>query len=268
MKKTPSFPLYPDDLIGGTFWMSNAQFGAYVRIFIIQAGAGPQGTVSKDKAVRLCDDGDWDAISEKFIEEGNGELYNQKMRDVLVERDEYRRSRRKNLPKKHPSFTHRLPNAMEPHMGDGDGDGDGDGKEEGDGGGEGGAPKKPKCTKPKPESPKPSESNLLMADGFRQKIVEHKPTARIPATAAGLAKWAEDFRLMQSVDNRTDDEIKEIVEWLFSERSKGGGSFWWADVVLSPSTLRRQWNAGKLDPSSGNKLDLRESIGAYIRGDS
>lgn len=53
---------------------------------------------------------------------------------------------------------------------------------------------------------------------------------------------------MVEQDNRTEDEIKQVIELVFND------SFWKKNI-RSAGKLREQWNAGKLD---GLKSDVAE----------
>ena len=48
-------------------------------------------------------------------------------------------------------------------------------------------------------------------------------------------KWSDDFRLMMERDNRTEEQIKYIIDWCQQD------SFWKANI-LSPSKLRKQYD--------------------------
>lgn len=55
--------------------------------------------------------------------------------------------------------------------------------------------------------------------------------------------WANDVRLMRERDHRTDDEIRSLFSW-------ANRHHFWKTNILSPATLRKQWD--KLDVQRNN----------------
>jgi Txe/YoeB family toxin of Txe-Axe toxin-antitoxin module len=91
----------------------------------------------------------------------------------------------------------------------------------------------------KPEKAKSAEkyhylSELLITkiklSGTQMKII---PEKLIP-------KWAQDFRLMVEQDKKTENQIENVIEEIFSD------SFW-SKQVRCASKLREHWNGGKFD---------------------
>jgi len=71
---------------------------------------------------------------------------------------------------------------------------------------------------------------------MRQCILENLPNAKVPEpTPECLRRWAYDIDLMIRIDNRSPDEIRELIDW--SHRD----SFWKANI-LSPGKLREKWD--------------------------
>lgn len=71
-----------------------------------------------------------------------------------------------------------------------------------------------------------------------------------------LQKWSDDFRLMMERDNRSVEQIKNIVDWCQSD------SFWKTNI-LSPSKLRQQFDqlilkleAAKKEKTSRQQISL------------
>lgn len=54
------------------------------------------------------------------------------------------------------------------------------------------------------------------------------------ATEPNFQKWANDFRLLIERDERTVEQITDLMEW-------SAGHTFWHTVILSPSALRRHW---------------------------
>lgn len=90
-----------------------------------------------------------------------------------------------------------------------------------------------------------------MAEGLRDLIKKYGTDAKI--TDRQVKNWANDFRLMVEQDGRTVDQIRSIVVAVFNDG-------FWKDNIRSAGTLRKQWNAGKLDrikKSSFSKSDIQ-----------
>lgn len=50
-----------------------------------------------------------------------------------------------------------------------------------------------------------------------------------------ISSWADDIRLMRERDKRADEEIRSLFEWANKHD-------FWKTNILSPGTLRRQWD--------------------------
>lgn len=71
---------------------------------------------------------------------------------------------------------------------------------------------------------------------MRQCVLENLPNAKVPEpTPKGLKRWAYEIDLMIRIDNRSPDEIRDMIDW--SHRD----SFWKANI-LSPGKLREKWD--------------------------
>lgn len=56
------------------------------------------------------------------------------------------------------------------------------------------------------------------------------------------SKWAKDFELMIEKDGHTEEEIRKVIEYLISTKSKpSANGFCWANVVLSSQSLRNNF---------------------------
>lgn len=60
---------------------------------------------------------------------------------------------------------------------------------------------------------------------------QNNPGAKQP----DFDKWADTFRLMRERDERTDEQIKYLISW--SQQDE-----FWHTNILSPATLRKQWD--------------------------
>ena len=85
------------------------------------------------------------------------------------------------------------------------------------------------------------------------KIVKLDPGIKEP----NLSKWAKVFQTMNFVDGKNYEEIRGIIEWIFSK------SKYWQDCITTPyqikakySLLWRQKNRGK---KTNNKNEFEEA---------
>lgn len=122
--KDPAFLFYYQDFLVGTSFMSNESVGAYVRCMCHQAH---KGTISEKDMMKICQSHEIHTeIKEKFIvDEMNGELYNERLREEISKRAKYSESRAKNRSikkleqKKSSSYDEDMSNICEscdPHM--------------------------------------------------------------------------------------------------------------------------------------------------------
>ena len=94
---------------------------------------------------------------------------------------------------------------------------------------------KPKKTRQLPVFDENTEQYKL-ALFMRSCILENLPNAKVPdPTPDKLRRWAYDIDLMMRIDNRSPEEIKELMDW--SHRDP----FWKANI-LSPGKLREKWD--------------------------
>ncbi|PGC57598.1 hypothetical protein [Bacillus wiedmannii] len=87
-------------------------------------------------------------------------------------------------------------------------------------------------TKKKPSCQKFSTSDLENAKLLFELMLLNNPSAKEP----NLEKWANDFRLMREKDNRTDEQIKYLINWTQKDD-------FWSTNILSPAKLRKQFDA-------------------------
>lgn len=93
-----------------------------------------------------------------------------------------------------------------------------------------------------------SDSDLLTAKWMYQQIQKMNPNHKPP----NFETWAKEIRLLRERDKRTDTEIRQLFGWANSDK-------FWRTNILSPSTLRKQWDRliiqrgenGRPDPFKG-----------------
>ncbi|PFP32577.1 hypothetical protein COJ93_26420 [Bacillus anthracis] len=94
-----------------------------------------------------------------------------------------------------------------------------------------GQKEKEKEKEKKPSCHKFSTSDLENAKLLFELMLLNNPSAKEP----NLEKWANDFRLMREKDNRTDEQIKYLINWTQKDD-------FWSTNILSPAKLRKQFD--------------------------
>lgn len=84
----------------------------------------------------------------------------------------------------------------------------------------------------KPSCQKFSTFDMENAKLLFELMLLNNPSAKEP----NLEKWANDFRLMREKDNRTDEQIKYLINWTQKDD-------FWSTNILSPAKLRKQFDA-------------------------
>ena len=69
-----------------------------------------------------------------------------------------------------------------------------------------------------------------------------------------IQKWSNDMRLIVECDNRTVEQIMDLIKW-------SGQHVFWHTVVLSPAAIRRNWD----QMHSQMKQDNAKSKGEVLR---
>lgn len=85
MAKDPAVLLYTNDFLAGTFTMSNAQVGAYIRLLCIQH---QQGHLKEETMLSICKKHD-PVIWSKFKQDENGLYFNERMEIESLRRHEF-----------------------------------------------------------------------------------------------------------------------------------------------------------------------------------
>jgi len=87
MSKDPAFLFYYQDFLVGTDHMTNEEVGAYIRCLCHQAHKGAIAKLHLDKICKKQKIAN--SIYEKFVSDGNGNLKNKKLDEVLEQRQAY-----------------------------------------------------------------------------------------------------------------------------------------------------------------------------------
>jgi hypothetical protein len=100
-------------------------------------------------------------------------------------------------------------------------------------------------------APKYSQDDYNCAAWMLKMIKEINPKFKQP----NLNTWADDIRKIINIDKRTYQEIKELFQWVNRD------DFWSANI-LSPATLRRQWDKIYMKANRVNKpnIDLDQTL--------
>ena len=98
--------------------------------------------------------------------------------------------------------------------------------------------------KPKPEFLKGSEP-MEYAEFFQKFHADWAKGAK-PPDGPKLQKWAGVFEAMNRIDEKPWSEIEAMLNAIDQEKPSKGSDFLWRNVILSPDTLRKRWNEGKL----------------------
>ena len=84
-KNPPSFDFFPDDFLGGTYYMHATAVGMYVRSICFQWSSNCLPN-DRHKLAAICGvsledfDAHWPQVAEKFISDGNGSLINERLK--------------------------------------------------------------------------------------------------------------------------------------------------------------------------------------------
>ena len=93
MAKDPAFLFYPNDWIGGTMGMKKEKKGAYMELLMLQFNRGHMNAHMIGQIVGQI----WDGIKDKFIQDDEGNWYNDRLEVEKNKRKEFTISRRNNL---------------------------------------------------------------------------------------------------------------------------------------------------------------------------
>jgi uncharacterized protein YdaU (DUF1376 family) len=94
MAKDPAFLFYYQDFLVGTDSFTNEEIGAYIKCLCHQAH---KGYISSHHMSKICQRQEVQkTVKEKFISDGNGNLYNERLNSEIEKRRKYSESRKKN----------------------------------------------------------------------------------------------------------------------------------------------------------------------------
>lgn len=120
--------------------------------------------------------------------------------------------------------------------------------------------------KKEPSSPKFSTSDMENSKLLFEKMLENNPDIKQP----NFEKWASDFRMIRERDQKTDVQIKYLINWTQNDE-------FWKSNILSPSKLRKQWDQlvikAKAEKAKGqeqsviNKQPKAFDVNDYLRSE-
>lgn len=93
MAKDPAFLFYPNDWLGGTLGMTLEEKGAYMEVLMLQFNRGHMEGHMIGQVVGQI----WDKIKHKFVQDGNGLWYNERLETEKNNRKLFTDSRKNNL---------------------------------------------------------------------------------------------------------------------------------------------------------------------------
>jgi hypothetical protein len=112
MAKDPAFLFYSQDFFMGTYGMTDAQVGRYIRLMCLQH---TKGHLSEDIMSGVMG-GELDAaVMSKFKVDENGLYYNERLEEEVSKRKRYSESRSKNRMGKNESHDEHMNNICESH---------------------------------------------------------------------------------------------------------------------------------------------------------
>ncbi len=92
MGKDPAFLFYSGDFLCGTMTMTHRQVGVFIRLLCLQH---QQGHLSEKSMRSVCRNSD-PVVLNKFLRDGEGLYYNERLEREMGKRRAYSESRRKN----------------------------------------------------------------------------------------------------------------------------------------------------------------------------
>ncbi len=72
---------------------------------------------------------------------------------------------------------------------------------------------------------------------FYEKLIEINPKLKQP----NLKKWDQEMLRAQTVDGRTEEELRKAIDYLVRQHKEGKKEFTWAKAVASPDKLRKHF---------------------------
>lgn len=96
------------------------------------------------------------------------------------------------------------------------------------------------------------DSHLEWAKILKSKILDINPKNK--CLTANIEKWADDIRIMQERDKRSDEELHKIIEYIFNQDD------FWKTVIQSPAGLRKHWDKiwPKVNQNKGTVENIKE----------
>jgi uncharacterized protein YdaU (DUF1376 family) len=137
MGKDPAFLFYSDNFLTGTMFFTDEQVGKYIRLLCAQHLTGHLNEKDMLLICKTHDSGIWS----KFLVDGEGKFYNERLENEIFKRRKYTESRSKNKlgkTKTDKVKDNPLKKSYDNHMGNGNGIGNINGDENENKGGAGG----------------------------------------------------------------------------------------------------------------------------------
>lgn len=94
-----------------------------------------------------------------------------------------------------------------------------------------------------PKKSKFYEDSKKLSEYHFKKIQEINPNAKKP----NLEKWSIEMERILRIDKVPKEEVKEMIDWIFDV------SDFWYKIILSPVSLRKQWDKLKIQRKERNK---------------
>ena len=96
------------------------------------------------------------------------------------------------------------------------------------------------------------DSHLEWAKILQSKILDVNPKNK--CKSANLNKWANEIRILQVADERTDEELHNIIDYIFTKDD------FWKVQIQSPASLRKHWDKiwPKVNQNKGTVENIKE----------
>ena len=91
------------------------------------------------------------------------------------------------------------------------------------------SPKKEKESEPPPE--------VGITSFFFEKLKEINPKIRLP----NMKSWGKEMERLKRVDKRSEEEIKQVIEYIVHQHKNPKNEFTWSKAVASPDKLRKHF---------------------------
>lgn len=218
MAKDPALLFYPDAFLGGVKYMSYEDRGKYITLLCDQFVSGH---IPENHMISVCESTESPVIK-KFCIDEDGLYYNERMELEKEKRANYckTRSNKKSGRKK----KNHMISVCESY---------------------GNHP-----INVNRNINKDINCNRCLTEYLIKRISEKR---QIKTNESKIKSWNNTFKIMRKSDKR---EVKDIYEMIKEchDMTPNKNGFTWANNILSPEKLRKQWNEGKIYIGMNNKL--------------